>query len=187
MLQSGSLLAASVALALFSLFFAWRQNYKGQLGGAISIAKLLWLDYAIVAWFFIPAILLCSPSLTPGWRRVFLAHLINFGARAIIELILLYVFVAWSPVYGIAHDVFSIGLIAWLAPHDGSILYHYSWTLRLGLVFEIVFAALFHRLTSRERGIYFASDAPRFRRINRLTLAVDAAAYADLGYVVLHA
>ena len=187
MLRSGSLLAVAAALVLFSTFFYWRQNYRGQIGGAMSITKLLWLDYAIFAWFIVPAFLIRSPHVSAEWRRLFTIHLINFGARAIIELILLYVFVAWSPVYGITHDIFSIALIAWLAPHDGSILVHYSWTLRIGLVCEIVFAALFHRETSKEHAIWFASDDPRFRLINRLTLAVDAAACADLGYLVAHA
>jgi hypothetical protein len=187
MLRPGSLIAAAAALALFSALFYRRQNFKGQIGGAISMAKLLWLDYAILAWLVIPAFLIFSTNVSAAWRRVFTIHLINFGARAVIELILLYVFVAWSPVYGIAHDIFSIALIAWLAPHDGSILYHYSWTIRVGLVCEIVFAALFHRLTSKEHAIYFASREPRFRLINRLTIAVDLAAYTDLGYVVLHA
>jgi len=187
MLQPGLLLAAAAALVLLSALFYWRQNFKGQIGGAMSIAKILWLDYAIFAWLVMPALLLFSVPLSEGWRRLFIAHLINFGLRAVIELVLLYVFVAWSPLYGIAHDLFSIALIAWLAPHDASILYHYSWTMRIGLMCEIVFAALFHRLTSKERAIYFASDAPRFRMINRLTMAVDAIAYGDLAYLVLHA
>ena len=187
MLPPGSLLTAAAALALFSAFFYWRQNYRGQIGGAISVAKLLWLDYAILAWIVMPAFLVASPQVSPAWRRLFTIHLINFGARAVIELILLYVFVAWSPVYGIAHDVFSIALIAWLAPHDGSLLYHYSWTIRAGLVCEIVFAALFHRLTSKERAIWFASDSPRFRLINRLTIAVDVVMVGDLAFLVSHA
>lgn len=185
MVHPGSLLAATAVLVLFSAFFYWRQNYRAQIGGAISIAKLLWLDYAIVAWFLVPALLVGTTS--GAWQRLFTIHLINFGARAIIELILLYVFVKWSPIYGIAHDVFSIALITWLAPHDATILHHYSWTLRIGLVCEIVFAALFHRLTSKEHAIYFASDTPRFRMVNLLTTLVDAVAYGDLVYVVRHA
>jgi hypothetical protein len=185
MVQSGSLLAATAALVLFSAVFYWRQNHRGQIGGAISLAKMLWLDYAIVAWFVIPALLIRST--TGAWQRLFTIHLLNFGVRAVIELILLYVFVKWSPVYGIAHDLFSITLITFLAPRDGSILAHYAWTLRIGLSFEIIFAALFHRLTSKERAIYFASNEPRFRFINVLTALVDAAAYGDLVYVVRHA
>src|SRR5205085_9116050 len=129
-------------------FLHRRQNRRGEIGGPISIAKILWLDYAILAWFIIPALLIAST--TGAWRRLFTIHLINFGARAVIELILLYVFVKWSPIYGIAHDIFSIALITAFAPHDASILAHYSWTIRIGLVSEIVFAALFHRLTSKE-------------------------------------
>jgi hypothetical protein len=185
MLHPESLLAAAAALVLFSAVFYWRQNFRGQIGGAISIAKLLWLDYAIIAWFIVPALLIQSTN--GAWQRLFIVHLINVGARAVIELILLYVFVKWSPVYGIAHDLFSIALVTWLAPHDASILHHYSWTIRIGLVCEIVFAALFHRLTSKERAIYFASDAPRFRIVNVLTTVVDAVAYGDLVYVVRHA
>jgi len=185
MVHPESLLAATAALVSFSAFFYWRQNYRGQIGGAISLAKMLWLDYAIVAWFVVPALLIRSTA--GAWQRLFTIHLINFAARAVIELILLYVFVKWSPLYGIAHDLFSIALITFFAPRDGSILCHYAWTLRVGLAFEIVFAALFHRLTSKERAIYFASNEPRFRWINLLTTAVDAVAYGDLVYVVRHA
>jgi len=185
MVHPGSLLAATAALVLVSAVFYWRQNYKGQIGGAISLAKMLWLDYAIVAWFVVPALLIRST--TGAWQRLFTIHLVNFGARAVIELILLYVFVKWSPIYGIAHDLFSIALITFLAPNDASILSHYAWTLRIGLAFEIVFAALFHRLTSKERAIYFASNDPRFRFINVLTMIVDTVAYGDLVYVVRHA
>ena len=68
-----------------------------------------------------------------------------------------------------------------------SFLLHYSWTLRIGLACEIVFAALFHRVTSKDHAVYFADNAPRFRMINILTTVVDIAAYGDLAFVVRHA
>lgn len=186
MLPIRPFLAATAVLAVSSAVFFWRQNYAGQIGGEMSVAKILWLDYAIVAWFIVPAFLCRSPLLSRAWRVVFGAHLINFSTRAVIELWLLYVTIGWSPVYGIIHDLFSIALIAVLArraiveDEPSAMARHFSWSLRATLVCEIAFAALFHAETAGEYAIYFASDDPRFRLINTLTTVVVLAAYADL-------
>jgi hypothetical protein len=170
-------------LGAVSVFFYWRQNFAGQIGGAMSIAKLLWLDYAILSWFILPAFLCGSPA-TAQMRRLCAIHLINFGGRAVIELWLLYVVIGWTPLYGIAHDLFSIALITWLAPRHAGTERHFTWTLRLTLACEILFASLFHLETAGEGAIYFASDDPRFRMINTVTWIVVCAAYTDLAWVV---
>lgn len=215
----GPFVAAFAALSGVSLWFFLRQNSGAQIGGAMSVPKILWLNYAIGAWFILPFFLARSPLLSQKLRRVFAAHLLNFSVRAVIELYLLYVTVSWSPLYGIAHDVFSIALIAVLArgadertvipsvsggsgregtrsaPHAQvpryarndtatDAAYHFTWSLRITLMCEIVFAALFHRLTAAEHAIYFASDEPRFRMINIITSVVVVAAYADLARVI---
>lgn len=186
-------LAAASALALVAAIFFWRQNFGGQIGGEMSVAKILWLHYAILAWFVIPAFLCRSAALSPAWRRVFAAHLLNFGARGAVELWLLYVTVGWSPVYGIAHDFFSIALIAVLARNaavtdaPSALARHFSWTLRVTLVCEIVFAALFFHAQAGQYDLYFAGNEPRFRLINALTAIVDVAVYADLLTIVRRA
>ncbi|HXG57608.1 MAG TPA: hypothetical protein VNL91_01125 [Thermoanaerobaculia bacterium] len=185
MLPTRPFFAAASVLAVVSAGFFWRQNFAGQIGGAMSVAKILWLDYAILSWFVVPAFLMRSPDLDARWRRLFAVHLINFGTRAVIELWLLYVTVSWSPVYGIVHDVFSILLITFLsgAPAQKLALHH-SWTLRLTLGCEIVFASLFHSVTAGEHALWFAADEPRFRLINMLTWIVNVIAYIDLAWIV---
>lgn len=186
MLPVRPFLAAASGLALTAAIFFWRQNFGGQIGGEMSIAKILWLHYTILAWFVLPAFLCRSPLLPGPWRRVFAIHLINFSARAVIELFLLYVTVSWSPIYGIVHDLFSIALIAALArgaavtSEHATLARRFSWTLRVTLLCEIVFAAMFFAAQAGQRDLYFASDDPRFRLINALTTIVDLAVYTDL-------
>ena len=185
----GGFAAASGLLAAVSLVFFWQQNFGGQIGGAMSLPKLLWLDYALISWFILPAFLCRCERLDRRFRRLFAIHLVNFCARGAIELYLLYVTVSWSPIYGIGHDVFSILLITFLSPVAGDdplsrAARHFTWTLRLALTAEIVFAAMFHSLTAGESAIYFASTAPRFGMINAITTVVVVVAYADLLYVI---
>jgi hypothetical protein len=182
---------AVFALATAAAIFYWRQNYQGQIGGPMSLPKILWLAYAILSWLILPAFLARSPLLTRGYRTAFRAHLANFGARAAIELWLIYVTFGWTPLYGITHDVFSIALIAVFVHRAGKPVddlaraaRHHLIAIQLTLVAEIVFAFLFYRATRGEGTIYFASTDPRFLVINRLTAMVVIAAYADIVYVI---
>ncbi len=179
------------ALAAFSTLFLWRQNVGGQIGGAISPPKLFWLDYTLLSWFILPAFFLAAKGLPRWLRRVFVGHLINFGVRGSVELWLLYVSISWTPLYGIAHGVFSQGLLRVLARRRtdepgavASAAAHHLMAIRLTLVAEMIFASLFYVKTRGEGAIYFASSTPRFFLINALTAVVVCASYADL-FVVL--
>ena len=92
--------ATVIALAAVSLWFYYRQNFAGQIGGGMSIAKLLWLDYALVAWFIVPFFVARSPYIEPSLRRIYGVYLANFIVRGAIELWMLYVTVSWLPPYG---------------------------------------------------------------------------------------
>ena len=180
----GPVLAALTALAAVSAGFYARQNAGAQIGGAISVPKILWLNYAIASWFILPAFLRTYP-LSSSLRSLFTVHLTNFSVRAIAELFLLYVTVSWSPVYGIVHDVFSIALITAMAktPAVNALertAIHITWSIRITLCCEIAFAGMFHALTRTEYAIYFASEDPRFSMINLFTSVVVAFAYADM-------
>ena len=179
------------ALAAFSALFVWSQNVGGQIGGAISTPKLFWLDYTLLSWFILPAFFLTAVGLPRWLRTAFTGHLINFGARGIVELWLLYVSVAWTPLYGIAHGVFSQILLRALARHRtnepgavASAAAHHFLAMRLTMVAELVFAGLFYLKTRGEGPIYFASSTPRFFLINVLTTLVVCVAYTDL-FIVL--
>lgn len=181
---------AILALTMISLWFYYRQNFAGQIGGEMSVAKLLWLDYTLLAWFVVPFFLWRSPLIEPPLRKIYGAHLMNFAARGAVELWMLYISISWLPPYGITHDLFSIGLITGLLWRKrgklGSHNTHHSaarrflLSVRVGLVCEMILAGLFYRATRGQIGIYFASDEPHFAFINNLTWVIVLFAYADL-------
>src|SRR5262245_30199070 len=96
-------LALSLALlAVVGIVFFHRQNAGAQLGGPISLPKMLWLAYAIAAWYVVPPFLWRDERLEPAIRRVFGVFWAWMLSRGLIELVMLYVFVHWNPLYGVA-------------------------------------------------------------------------------------
>ncbi|MBW3572754.1 MAG: hypothetical protein KY467_16790 [Gemmatimonadetes bacterium] len=184
------LVAGAVTAAVFA--FARKQNRGERIGGAMSLPKVLWLNYTLVSWFVIPAALLRRQGLSPGTRAALTAHLLSFTARGGAELWLLYRTRSWKVAYGVGHDALDLALVSALMRRGrgrrwgraDAVARQHLDAIRGTLLFEMVFASLFHRAvagkTQGEDGIFFASDEPRFRRINALTAAVDVAAYARL-------
>lgn len=184
------LAAGGVTAAVFA--FARKQNRGDRMGGPISLPKTLWLNYTLVSWFVVPAELLRRRGLSPGARAALAAHLLSFGVRGAAEMWLLYRAHAWKVAYGVGHDALDFVLISALMRSgreqgvggaDGVARRHLD-AIRGTLMAEMAFATLFHSAvagkTHGQDGIFFASDEPRFRRINRMTAAVDAVAYARL-------
>lgn len=186
--QLNGLLLAIAALFLISAGFFYRQNYTDQLGGPISLVKLLWLDYALTAWVLVPLYFWRSEHVSPGLRSLFGWHLASFAARGLVELWMLYVTHSWIPPYGIAHNLFTMALITLrlrklgvIAGPEDAAARHWADTIRLGLVFEISFAWLFFRAVNWDTAHrWFASDDPAFAFINGLTWVAVAAGYTDL-------
>ena len=187
----GGLLYALLATASVAAVFYGRQNFGGQVGGPISLEKMLWLNYTVTAWFVVPGFLVRHPALDPRLRGIlgiFLASMITRGAA---ELWLIYVAFGWSPLYGITHDVLTIGLVAILrltlrghpsgSDSFNTAVRRYCTSIQLALVAEIAFAALFYRMHVHQDAVYFAPPTAAFAHINLLTRWVDAAVYADLG------
>jgi hypothetical protein len=186
-----ALLLTIATLALVSLLFYYRQNFAAQIGGKMSVAKLLWLDYAIIAWFVLPFFLCRSPLVAPVIRHIYRAHLATFAVRGAIELWMLYVTISWMPPYGITHDLIVLLLITGLLwrgrkelhrLNDGAnrAALRFLSSIRVGLACEISFAWLFYRATNGRIGIYFASQDPVFATINGLTWAAVLLLYPDL-------
>jgi hypothetical protein len=51
------IMGALATLAGLAALFYSRQNAGLQVGGAISIPKMLWLSYALATWFVLPPFL----------------------------------------------------------------------------------------------------------------------------------
>jgi hypothetical protein len=197
-------LVAVLALlcGVVALFFRRAQNAKGARGGRISGPKLAWLFYAVFLWFLVCPLVALDAKVPMEARAVLGAFAGFMWLRGAAELYLLYVTKSWRPPYGVAHDVACIALVLgglvwgrarWLgAPGTADV-----WALAfVGLVLvslfvEVAYAALFFHAvegrTTGDEGIWFADEEQaRFRRINRLTLALNVPLYAGLaGLLVL--
>lgn len=182
--------AGALVTAGVSAVFYYRQNFAGQVGGPISVEKILWLNFVITAWFVVPAFLLRHPALDRALRIVLGTFLASMLARGVVELWLIYVTFGWNPVYGIAHNVFNIALIAvlryrlraQLATLDSfnASVRGFVTSVQATLVAESVFAALFYRMAVHQDAVYFAAPTEAFARINLLTRWVDVAVYSYL-------
>ncbi|MDC1175117.1 hypothetical protein OAT67_06965 [Bacteriovoracaceae bacterium] len=172
-------------LIALSFYFKKRQNLQNQVGGAISLPKSFWLNYTIGSWFFIPIIFLFL-NVDQGIKYVFVFHLISWWLRGPLELVMIYKWFNWSPKYGITHDVFHFFIV--------SILFYYFWPMEVtrptflailylyGIIvstfFETLFAILFFKIRgSEKKKIYFASDAPEWKTVNRITILANFICY----------
>ncbi|WP_426755745.1 hypothetical protein [Myxococcus sp. Y35] len=193
----------SVLLALLAVLcavaaggFRHAQNVKGSRGGRISGPKLAWLFFAVFLWFLVCPLVALDTAVPKEARGVLGAFAAFMWLRGAAELYLLYGVKRWRPPYGVAHDVACIVLVLgglfwgrarWLGelePMDVWALAVLGLVL-VSLVVEVAYAALFFHAvegrTTGEDGIWFADEEQaRFRRINRLTLALNVPLYAGL-------
>ena len=158
-----ALALSAIVLVLAALLFQRRQNRAAATGGRISRAKLIWLFFAVYAWFIVPPLLIAG-----GVKNTALLAFTSWmWIRGAAELYLLYVVKRWKPPIGIAHDLSCIAILA-CGPRTT-----YDTFLIATLVAEIVYAFLFYKAvegrTTGATGVWFADDDPRFLLINRLT------------------
>lgn len=177
----------------FARRFYLKQNVKKAIGGEVSVPKALWLAYAVGSWFMVPFIFVFS-DMHPALAPVFLFHLVSWWIRAPIELVMIYKTLNWTPIYGISHDLFHgavmIGLYfgMWPASWEASfsnpmskIASLYILVTLFALVMEVTFAYLFRKTRGTAEGahlIYFASDDPIYKFINRVTLFTVIVVYS---------
>ena len=168
----------------FGLFIHRKQNSRtAWTGGPISWPKSLWLAYTVSTWFFFPILLFpltASPSIL-FWAVVF--HLGSWWARGPLELVMIYRWMNWTPIYGISHDLFHLlGLAVFMGLQISSgmdqlagsefIVAAFLGITCFAVTMEALFAYLFLKTRSKEEAegdVYFASDDPKWRFINRVT------------------
>jgi hypothetical protein len=192
----------AVGAACVGVVSGWfyRRQRRGALGGQMSLAKGLWLNFAVTYWFVVCPLLALSQGFGQPWRFILWTHSAHWWARGVIELVMLYGTKSWRPRYGIAHDVLSLLWVcgcAWLcAPAAGVGDGPYAAVgaaavaaLALSLCLEIGYAWAFNQLvrgrTTGDDGVWFA-DAQQalFRRVNRVTAAFNVPLYLGLGALV---
>jgi hypothetical protein len=179
------LLGSAALLLAFAVGFRRRQK-PGEIGGPISWPKALWLSLAIWFWFVVCGVLGFDHALPDSIADVFAACAISMWLRGAVEMFMLYVTHNWRPPMGIAHDVFTIGVVlaVGLVGIDSETLHTASTfslaalgvagILVVSLVIEIVHAWTFFlvvgKRTMGDDGVWFADDEdPRFVAINQRT------------------
>src|SRR5260370_30832258 len=65
------LVSSVAALSAGSALFAWRQNHLAVVGGPISMAKTLWLNYMLIAMYIVPFFLWRDKNLAPAPSSLF--------------------------------------------------------------------------------------------------------------------
>ncbi|MEW5741480.1 MAG: hypothetical protein AB1938_21340 [Myxococcota bacterium] len=186
---SRALLVVSALLCVGAVgWFAGRQNAGGKLGGRISWPKRVWLTFTIWSWLFECAVLALDAGLPFGFRLLVGVHAASMWTRGLLELVMLYRWKNWKPPYGIAHDalcIVSTGALAAAFSRDVGPAGPLGWwapafvgMLVFALGVELIYAALFFKAvkgkTTGDDATWFAAeDEARFRRINRLTTALN--------------
>lgn len=183
-------------LLLGGLLFHLLQNRLHLIGGAIALAKLLWLGLAILLWVGLPLLLALDGRIGLFLRYGFGFLFVSMALRGIIELWMLYVTKNWSPNYGIAHDVLCMaGLLLFLALawQAGELAQHARISLHalvstLLFIPEIYFAWYMRSNFNTKGGdaIYFVPDEVKHRRVLRITASVDMMLLLYLPFFLYH-
>lgn len=185
------LVASIAALSVASAIFAWRQNHLAVVGGPISMAKTLWLNYMLIAMYIVPFFLWREKTLSPTTRSLFGWLFASFALRAPLELWIIFFTRGWRCAYGITHDVLTVGLLVFLrwkmspdsARRDSAAL-RVLTLLQITLFVEMFMAWEFSKLASPAQGIYFAADTPHFRFVNVASWIAVSIGYPAMLYLL---
>src|SRR5262245_64544857 len=74
---------AGLTVSLAAAAFYFVQSRRMAVGGEIAISKLLWLAYAILYWYILPALIARDGRAQPAIRRLYAAFLLNMLLRAV--------------------------------------------------------------------------------------------------------
>jgi len=188
---------AKIAICLFPaaiLALGWKfhktQNRNANVGGAISPPKSVWLAYTVLTWFLMPIVFAAFFPLSKPFQWVISLHLISWWGRGVIELIIIYKWFNWKPIYGMSHDIFQITILSAgsaylltlpkLTSAEKIVLVYF-----LGMICttfaELGFAYVFNRIRGAgQNKVYFASQEPQWRRVNQVTTVIVTLALIHL-------
>ena len=182
-----SLIIIFSTLLIGLLFRAKQRNAK--LGGEMALSKSLWLSFAILSWFILPLVFYFE-SLSFHFKIVLIAISLSMWIRGIIELVMLYFWKNWKPIYGIVHNVFTFCLGIYVLISNTLVNSNeriYLISIFLSLIFEIYFAYFFHKnlgkKTEGDEAIWFANATDPIYKTNlQITFIANITLYATLFY-----
>ncbi len=197
--NKGSKMNHTISLiGIITLFLLWSavglsiyksQNKEEKIGGPISIPKSIWLTYALYIYSVLPVGFLVFYFPEQPWRNLLFIIIGIFGFRFVIQYYMMYVSKNWRTKHGVAFNVstacllifylvyvsfvsdFSFGLnpkaaTAWFYFVYGCIM---ATTLLTDSFYAVEFNKLVGERTMGDKAIWFASNEPKFDRINTIT------------------
>ena len=173
------LLSVVIVTAMAAVLFYVVQNRGWLEGGNIALPKLLWLAYAILFWFCLPALIVLDTRTSAVWRRIYAIFLVNMLLRAAVELFMMYVTNSWSPYYGIGHDLFTILLLFTVAAmyrkHLQSGLFLINLFVLVAMfIIEIGFVLyMLYNVSSGEHTVYFVPGEQQHAAVLQISWLVN--------------
>ena len=178
--------AMGLLLATSLVFMAY-QNTSHAVGGHISLAKALWLDWTVTMFYLVPFFLWKNRAVGGPLRSLFGWLLLSFVLRGVAELVVIYATHDWRCLYGITHNAFTLGLAALLfirIPIPDRRFAGFLLIYVATLFCESINAWQFSLLANPAAGIYFAADTPHFAFVNRLTWTELALLWPTFGWLL---
>lgn len=163
------------------------------MGGKIAYSKSLWLMYCLFSWFILPIYFLIYPT-NSDFSKVYALFGLSFWIRGIAEMLMLYKFKNWKPIYGITHNIFSFILLSVLMLFFRENIFPFEilhfFSLLISLSFECYFAFFFKKYigekTQGEEAIWFAnSEDPLFAFNLKVTRVAVVLLYSELALAML--
>jgi hypothetical protein len=178
-----------ISLVLLTGFAFRLKQSRGSLGGTIAVSKTFWLSYTIISWFILPLILIYKPY-SIEFKIVLASLSLSMWVRGLIELIMLYKYKNWKPIYGLVHNVFTllIMLLTFIFNNPSSTKENiYLISISCSLGFEIYYAHFFHKYlgkkTEGDNAVWFANkEDPLYRKNLQVTTVGNVLLYSILFY-----
>lgn len=188
----------SLTLLIWVLCFS--RYYKRQngpvpvLGGPISRAKTMWLGLTTYCYFVLPPLLYFATRLPPAVRHLTLVFMSLLLLRALVQSILMFIIHRWSPPFGMSLNIMYTSILVWQSQRYFLLLRESGFLqiipgLWVGLMLtDTIFAWKFFKIvgsgTQGKDAIWYASEAPEFDAINRLTWIANVFFYAYLAGII---
>ncbi len=183
------LLLALTGIFILKGYYVYKLQQKGnQIGGAISRAKSFWLSYVLFNYLALSIVLLIyTPADFPFYYGL-LVFVILIYFRSIVQMLMMYKFKNWKPLYGIGSNLFFFLVTLFFLIHDFTSLIFSDWQLLILPLFLVkicmlllcdsYYAYVFHKAvgnaTTGDQAIWFAgSHDARFNAVNSLTFQLN--------------
>lgn len=162
-----------ILVSIGGLFYYY-QNIGVFPGGDIALSKIFWLGFIIFFWFFAPILLLFHGVENKVDQWLVALHLINVWLRAIIELFMMYQYDNWHPMYGIAHDIFSLFILLFIMMifQEGlsRFINYFFIVITATFAIEAYFANyMLNNVVSQEGSVFFVPDSDEHQAILVMT------------------